>query len=88
MKAYLEPWDKRIAGATGTKENVKAAAKAYRVYYSKGPVDQTGDYNMDHTVVMYLVGPKGEFVKHYNSSMTAPQIAKDILTRFQTYQGL
>ena len=31
---------------------------------------------VDHSIVMYLIGPSGEFVDFYTQLMTAPEIAE------------
>ena len=34
----------KMLGLTGTPEQIKEVAKAYRVYYSVGPADEEDDY--------------------------------------------
>ncbi|WP_137680101.1 SCO family protein [Aurantiacibacter suaedae] len=48
-----------LIGLTGTPEQVKAAADAYSVYYSKGEVNENGGYMMDHSNAAYLMDPEG-----------------------------
>ncbi len=55
---------------------VKAAAKAYRVYYTKSGDDE--DYLVDHSIIMYLVNPDGEFVTFYGKNFDAPMLAKSL----------
>lgn len=62
MKLYLSNFDSRIQGFTGTPEAVAKAAKAYRVYYRKVPVDG-GEYTVDHSSAVYLFDKKGRFVE-------------------------
>ena len=47
-------------GLTGTPEQIATLAKAFRVYYRKVPLDG-GDYTMDHTAMVYLMGADGKF---------------------------
>ena len=62
MAQYVAAFDPRIVGLTGTPEQVKAAAKSYRVYYAKAPEEgAAGRYTMDHTAFLYLMSPEGEF---------------------------
>ncbi len=56
---------------------VKAAAKAYRVYYTKTN-DDPKDYLVDHSIIMYLLDPKGQFVSFYGKNYTAPELADNI----------
>ena len=49
----------RMRGMTGSEEACAAAARAYRVYHHKTEsVD--GDYLVDHSIIMYLIGASPE----------------------------
>ena len=69
LKSYLEGYEfpGGIRGLTGSPEQVEAATKAWRAYRRKvpasGPHAQHGGYLMDHSTVVYLVNPQGEFVE-------------------------
>lgn len=75
MKSYVGNFHDRLIGLTGTPEQVAAAAKAYRVYFSK--VVEKGasadEYLMDHSSITYLMGPDGKFVTHFGHG-TAPDV--------------
>ncbi|MCI3181895.1 SCO family protein [Caulobacter sp. CCUG 60055] len=62
LKTYLSNFDPRIRGLTGTPEQVAQAAKAYRVYYRKVPVEG-GEYTMDHSSMIYLFDKDGGFIE-------------------------
>lgn len=57
---FTSAFSERLIGLTGTPEQIKAAADAFRVYYSKGEQQPGGGYLVDHTNITYLFGPKGE----------------------------
>jgi protein SCO1 len=61
MHAYVSTFDKHIRGLTGTAEQIAKIAEEYRVYYKRIPTTD-GDYVMDHSAIIYLMGAKGNFV--------------------------
>lgn len=77
---YVQAFHPRMVGLTGSKEQVAAAAKAYKIYYAvvdrKGPEDMT--YLMDHSAITYLMGPDGAFLTHFSHGL-APQEMADRL---------
>lgn len=62
LKLYLSNFDHRIRGLTGTTAQTDAAAKAYRVYHRKVPIEG-GEYTVDHSSAVYLFDAKGQFVE-------------------------
>jgi protein SCO1/2 len=75
LKSYVESFDAPIVALTGTAEQVKAAAKAYRVYYAKHP-RADGGYDMDHTAVIYVMDPEGRFTATFTPDSNAQTIAE------------
>ncbi|WP_299811333.1 SCO family protein [uncultured Roseibium sp.] len=61
MRDYVWAFDKRITPLTGSREQVDAMIKAYRVYAKKVPLDD-GDYTMDHSAAVYLMDADNRFV--------------------------
>lgn len=57
IKAYLNEFHEDILGLTGEYDEVKAACKAYRVYFSTPQDVKPGqDYLVDHSIYFYLMG--------------------------------
>ena len=73
LKQYVASFHPRLVGLTGSGEAIAAAAKAYRVYYAKGPVDADGNYVMDHTSFVYLMGPDGKLRSVFRAG-AAPEV--------------
>ena len=79
LKAYVGNFGPRLMGLTGTAEEVAAMAKAYRVYYAKaGDAPSGTDYLMDHSSIIYLMGPDGRFVKHVPYTTDAAKLAQEL----------
>jgi protein SCO1/2 len=59
LRAYLSnaSFPRGVVGLTGSAADIKAVAAAYHVYYSRH------GQSVDHTSVIYLMDPKGRFVR-------------------------
>jgi len=79
MKEYVSNFHPGFVGLTGSKSEIAAAAKAYRVYYRKGEAGSgKDDYLVDHSSIIYLMGPDGKFVRHFNFGTKPEEISKAI----------
>ncbi len=78
IKSYVGNFGPRLVGLTGTPEEIAAVAKAYRVYYAKAGNKNGNDYLMDHSSIIYLMGPDGGFVKHYTYTTDAAALAGNL----------
>jgi protein SCO1 len=77
MKDYLLSFDPNLVGATGSREAIDRALKAYRVYSKKVPTEG-GEYTMDHTALVYLMDKQGRFVAPFNLKRRPEEAAADL----------
>ncbi len=76
---YISNFRPGFVGLTGSMDQVKAMAKTYRVYFAKVEnKERPADYQVDHSSIIYLMGPDGSFVKHF-SYTTDPKAMADSL---------
>jgi protein SCO1/2 len=78
MKSYLGSFDERIVGLTGEPKAVEDAVRAYRAFARKVPL-KDGDYTMEHTALVYLMGKDGRFVGSLNLARSPAQAAEEVL---------
>jgi protein SCO1 len=79
IKQYVGSFTPRLIGLTGTPDEIAKVAKEYRVYYA---VHRTGggpnDYTVDHSSILYLMGPNGKFLAPIRADEPGQRIAADI----------
>jgi protein SCO1/2 len=71
LAEYVANFHPSFVGLTGTEEQVKKAMKAYRVYAAKVDESAREDYLMDHSSIIYVMNPQGQFVAHFNHETPA-----------------
>jgi cytochrome oxidase Cu insertion factor (SCO1/SenC/PrrC family) len=79
LREYMAHFHPRLIGLTGSKDDIAAVAKAYRVWYEKVDDAGTSGYLMDHTSITYLMDPDGEFVKHFSFGTSAKDLTEALL---------
>jgi protein SCO1/2 len=80
VTGYVTNFSPRFVGLTGSPEQIAEAAKAYRVTYSKFQEDETkpGDYSIDHSALVYLMGKDGEYLTHFAYGTPAAKMAETL----------
>jgi protein SCO1/2 len=78
LKAYLQSpaFPRPMVGLTGSPEQVKATAHAYRVFYARH--GEGADYLMDHNSAIYLMNPQGAFVRLVRPDAKPRDMAREI----------
>ena len=82
MKHYLRDFHPRFVGLTGTPAQIKVATKAFRVFFRETQQDRDPDdedYLVDHSIVIYLLGPDGAFLDFFTQSVTAEEAKEKVL---------
>lgn len=79
LAQYVSSFHPRLVGLTGTPEEIQNVAKAYRVYYRKVKDEKsTAEYTVDHTSIIYLMGPDGEFIAHFSHATPVAAMAEKL----------
>jgi protein SCO1 len=77
LKKYLAAFGPRFVGLTGTDEQLAPVEKEFRVFAQKQNLSG-GTYSMNHSSVIYLLGPDGKLVSFYDEAASPDELAKDI----------
>jgi len=74
---YMKAFGPTFVGLTGTPAQIQEVEKNYRVYAVKKPL-AGGNYGMDHSSVLYLMGPDGKLISFYDEAISPDDLAKDL----------
>jgi len=77
LKGYVAAFHPRMVGLTGSPEQIATVAKAFKIYYSKAQ-NAGGDYQVDHTSFVYLMGPDGSLRSLFRSGISDKAMATEI----------
>jgi len=82
LAEYVALFDARIVGLTGTADQIKQAASAFRVYYGRVALGGSSvDYTVDHSSMLYLIDPTGQFDRHFSHGTDVERISQTIKDR-------
>lgn len=79
MKLYLTNFSSTITGLTGTPEQIKQTAAAFKVYYARveQPESSLG-YTMDHSAYIFFMDKDGNYITHFSHDAAPEEMAQKI----------
>lgn len=83
MRDYVEFFDPTFVGATGPLDELEPLTRQLGVLHIRGQADEQGNYDVDHSASLLLVGPKGRLIGIFQ----APQTAEEIAGRFNAMRA-
>jgi cytochrome oxidase Cu insertion factor (SCO1/SenC/PrrC family) len=76
LASYVQSFHPRLVGLTGSPEEIDAVTRAYRVYVKKVPdAKSTAGYSIDHSSIIYVMGPDGTYRAHFTHATTPDAMA-------------
>ncbi|OEY86742.1 photosynthetic protein synthase II [Wolbachia pipientis] len=73
LKEFHQQFDDRIQMLTGTREEIDQVILKYKVYASK----VAGEEEINHSSVIYLIGPDGKYVTHFALNLDSSENQSD-----------
>ncbi|KAI3771347.1 hypothetical protein L6452_02510 [Arctium lappa] len=88
VREYVKEFHPKLIGLTGHPDEIKKAARAYRVYYMKTEEEGSdgSDYLVDHSIIMYLMDPNMEFVKFFGKNNDVDALSEGIINEIKQYK--
>lgn len=80
LKQYMAAFGPRFVGLTGSASQISAAEKEFHVYAKKVAI-KGGGYGLNHSSVIYLMGPKDQLVTFYDELISPSALAKDLRSK-------
>jgi cytochrome oxidase Cu insertion factor (SCO1/SenC/PrrC family) len=62
LAEYVSAFHHSLVGLTGSPDEIRKVANAYKAFYVKVQNDRSGEYSIDHAGVIYLMGRHGEYL--------------------------
>jgi len=75
---YMAQFHPAFLGLRGDRAATEAAAKEFKVFYSKQATGAAGGYTLDHTAGSYVFDPQGRLRLYLRHGAASPDIAADL----------
>jgi protein SCO1/2 len=78
---YVRAFHRSLIGLTGSPEEIRTVANAYKAFYARVATERSGEYAIDHTGVIYLMGRDGQYLG-FMPPQTDPEKLTEILRKY------
>lgn len=87
LRRYTSSFGPGIVGLTGTRDQLDALTKRYRVTYRYGEADDDGNYPVYHSAAIFAFDPDGRVQLLMNYTDGVPAIAHDLQQLVESGDG-
>ena len=81
LAEFVSSFHPRLIGLTGSIADIKKTAIAYRTFFAKNAAAASGEYSVDHTGFIYLIGKDGRYLGFLPPGVSPDEIADAIRAR-------
>lgn len=83
IDTFAHAFHPAILGLAGDAEATRAAAESFKTFFEReNALDATDGYTMSHSAALYLIGPKGDWLRQFDYGTPADAILSDLKSRF------
>ncbi|MGF1473968.1 MAG: SCO family protein [Geminicoccaceae bacterium] len=75
MAEYVDLFHPSLVGLTGSREQVDAAAEAYRVYFQLHDSQDPEHYLVDHSTFLYVMSSDNRYITHFGHDTKPDEMA-------------
>jgi cytochrome oxidase Cu insertion factor (SCO1/SenC/PrrC family) len=83
LAEFVASFHPRLIGLTGSLADIKKTAIAYRTFFAKNSATAPGEYSVDHTGFIYLIGKDGRYLGFLPPGASPDEIADAIRIRLK-----
>jgi cytochrome oxidase Cu insertion factor (SCO1/SenC/PrrC family) len=83
LAEFVASFHPRLIGLTGSLADIKKTAIAYRTFFAKNGATAPGEYSVDHTGFIYLIGKDGHYLGFLPPGASPDEIADAIRIRLK-----
>jgi protein SCO1/2 len=83
LAEFVSSFHPHLIGLTGSLAEIRKTAIAYRTFFVKNNAAASGEYSVDHTGFIYLIGKDGQYLGFILPGATPDAIADAIRTRLE-----
>lgn len=84
LKEYLARFDERFIGLTGSVKQIEHMENIFKVYAARTS-ESDPDYSMNHSALVYFIGPDDKVLQLFHSGDSPEQMAEAIRSRIQQH---
>lgn len=78
VAAYVERFDHRFVGLTGSRAALEGAAASFKTFLQDGPPRGSDDYQVSHSSTVYVVDPFGRIVDYLSFAEGVDAVAERV----------